>query len=179
MLYEQLDLNEVEPLDGGLRWLVPALVAAAAASGALLFFLLGQPIYGGLFLAGFVAMLVAAFVIDRGGSRRVEVEPVVLPDLALVGSALAISSDPAAITAADGSLKSLNPAYKTRFDGNRAPLELGKGKKGAAALDALRNAALREGQATSDKVELRGGPATVEVTRSGAGNDLLLWRFMG
>ena len=37
MLYEQLDLEAVEPLGGGLRWLVPALVAAAAASGALLF----------------------------------------------------------------------------------------------------------------------------------------------
>lgn len=73
MLYEQLDLDEVEPLDGGLRWLVPALVAAAAASGALLFFLIGQPVFGGLFLAGLVAMLIAAFVIDRRGSKRVEV----------------------------------------------------------------------------------------------------------
>ena len=60
MLYEQFDLAEAEPLRGGLRWLVPALVAAAAASGALLFYLLGQQLYGALFLAGFVAMLVAA-----------------------------------------------------------------------------------------------------------------------
>jgi hypothetical protein len=42
LLYEQFDLIEAEPLSGGLRWLVPALVAAAAARGALLFFLLGQ-----------------------------------------------------------------------------------------------------------------------------------------
>ena len=84
MLYEQFDLAESKPLDGGLRWLVPALVVAAAASGALLFYLIGQPLYGGLFLAGFVAMLVAAFVIDRRGARRIEVEPLVLPDLALV-----------------------------------------------------------------------------------------------
>ena len=179
MLYEQLDLNEVEPLDGGLRWLVPALVAAAAASGALMFFLLGQPIYGGLFLAGFVAMLVATFVIDRRGSRRVEVEPIVLPDLAVVGSALAISSDPAALTGADGSLRSLNPAYKARFDGNLPPLELGKGKKATAALEALRSAALRDGRATGEMVDLRSGPSGVEVLRSGAGDDLLLWRFAG
>ena len=57
MLYEQFDLSEAKPLSGGLRWLVPALVAAAAASGALLFYLLGQQLYGALFLAGFVAML--------------------------------------------------------------------------------------------------------------------------
>ena len=104
MLYEQLDLSEVEPLDGGFRWLVPALVAAAAVSGALLFFLIGQPIYGGLFLAGFVGMLVAAFVVDRRSSRRIEVEPIVLPDLALAGSVLNLSSDAAAITDPDGAL---------------------------------------------------------------------------
>ena len=79
LLYEQFDLAEAEPLDGGLRWLVPALVAAAAASGALLFFLIGQPLYGGLFLAGFVAMLVAAFVIDRRGAKRIEVAPLSCP----------------------------------------------------------------------------------------------------
>src|SRR5687768_685394 len=110
MLYEQLDLAEVEPLGGGLRWLVPALVAAAAASGALLFFVIGQPVFGGLFLAGFVGMLVAAFVIDRRGAKRIEIEPIVLPDLALVGSALNLCPYPAAITATDGSLKSMNAA---------------------------------------------------------------------
>ena len=80
MLYEQFDLSEAKPLSGGLRWLVPALVAAAAASGALLFYLLGQQLYGALFLAGFVAMLVAAFVIDRRGAKRVEAPPLILPD---------------------------------------------------------------------------------------------------
>ena len=161
MLYEQLDLNEVEPLGGGLRWLVPALVAAAAASGALLFFIIGQPVYGGLFFAGFAAMLVAAFIIDRRSSKRIEIEPVVLPDLALVGSALAISSDPAAITGADGSLRSINPSYKARFGSGTPPLELGKGKKAAAALQALLGTALRDGRAKGEKVELRGGAESI------------------
>ncbi len=178
MLFEQLDLAEVEPLDGGMRWLVPALVAGAAASGAALFFILGQPIYGGLFLAGFVAMLVAAFVIDRRGSKRVEVEPVVLPDLALVGSALALSSDPAALTDADGNLRAVNPAYKERFGSASGPLELGKGKKGAAALRSLREAAVRDGAARAEKVELGSGRAEIELSRSGISNDLLLWRFV-
>jgi two-component system, cell cycle sensor histidine kinase and response regulator CckA len=177
MLYEQLDLAEVEPLDGGMRWLVPALVAAAAASGAALFFIVGQPAYGGLFLAGFVAMLVAAFVIDRRGSRRIEVEPVILPDLALVGSILAISPDAAALTGTDGGLRAVNPAYKARFAGSPAPLDLGKGKKGAAALEGLRDTALRDGRAMADKVALNGGTANIEVALSGVSNDLLLWRF--
>jgi two-component system cell cycle sensor histidine kinase/response regulator CckA len=179
LLYEQLDLNEVEPLEGGLRWLMPGLVAAAAASGALLFFMIGQPIYGGLFLAGFVGMLVAAFVIDRRSARRVEVEPVILPDLALVGSALSLSPDAAVITAADGSLRSVNAAYKTRFGGTPDPLEAGKDKKAAKLLANLREAALRDGSASAEEVQTRKGPLRVEVSRVGIDNGLLLWRFAG
>jgi two-component system cell cycle sensor histidine kinase/response regulator CckA len=178
LLYEQFDLAESKPLDGGLRWLVPALVVAAAASGALLFYLIGQPLYGGLFLAGFVAMLVAAFVIDRRGARRIEVDPIILPDLALVGSALALSADPTAMTEADGSLKSINPAYKARF-GQRAPFELGKGKQAAKAIRALQETATRDGEGSMADVPLAVGPANVQVARAGANGDLFLWRFVG
>ncbi len=179
MLYEQLDLDEVEPLGSGLRWLVPALVAAAAASGALLFFILGQPIYGGLFLAGFVAMLIATFVIDRRSARRVEVEPIVLPDLALVGSALNLSAFPACITAVDGGLKSVNSTYKGRFGAAALPVELGKDKKAAKTLASLRDGAIRDGNAAVEVVQLQQGQSKVEVRRIGIGNDLLLWSFAG
>ena len=64
MLERQLALLEAQS-PGRLSWLVPALVAAAAASGALLFTWAGEPFYAGLFVAGMVAMLVAAFVIER------------------------------------------------------------------------------------------------------------------
>ncbi|MCL6697686.1 response regulator [Sphingomonas sp. NSE70-1] len=177
MLYEQLDLGEVEPLDGGFKWLVPGLVAAAAISGALLFFLIGQPIYGGLFLAGFVGMLVAAFVIDRRSAGRVEVEPIVLPDLALAGSALNLSSDPAAITDVEGALKAINIAYKDRFDGTPAPIEVGRNKAASTKLVRLKDAALRDGEGSSDIAVLGGAEARVEVSRIGIGRDLLLWRF--
>ena len=174
MLYEQLDLADSRPVDGGLRWLVPVLVAAAAASGALLFFMIGQPIYGGLFLAGFVGMLIAAFVIDRRGEKKVEMAPVILPDLALVGSALALSSDPIAMSGLDGMLKAANPAYKTRF-GTSPPVELG-GKKPGKLLQALREAALRDGEAANEII-LAGQAARVAVRRAGAAQDLLLWSF--
>ncbi len=177
MLYEQLDLADAKPLDGGLRWLVPALVAAAAASGALLFFLIGQPLYGGLFLAGFVAMLVAAFVIDRRGAKPMKIEPVVLPDLALVGSALGLSPDPAAMTGADGSLRSVNLAYKERFGGTPPPLELGAGKRAGKTLARLMETAVRDGDSAAANLALLGGPGSASVMRAGTNNDLLLWRF--
>ncbi|MFL6739070.1 MAG: response regulator [Sphingomicrobium sp.] len=158
---------------------MPGLVAAAAASGALLFFMIGQPIYGGLFLAGFVGMLVAAFVIDRRGAKRIEVEPVILPDLALVGSALSLSPDATVITAADGTLRSVNAAYKTRFGGTPDPLEAGKDKKAAKSLANLRELALRDGSATAEGIQTRKGALRVEVSRVGIDNGLLLWRFAG
>ena len=177
MLYEQLDLSEVEPLDGGFRWLVPALVAAAAVSGALLFFLIGQPIYGGLFLAGFVGMLVAAFVVDRRSSRRIEVEPIVLPDLALAGSVLNLSSDAAAITDPDGALKAINAAYKARFNGTPGPLEVGSDNSASKALVRLKDSALRDGDGSAEILVNGNAETKLDVSRIGVSRDLLLWRF--
>jgi len=116
VLNEQLTSLDREPLEGGWRWLVPALVAAAAASGALLFFLLGQPLYGGLFVAGFVAMLVAAFVIDRRTAKVLPAETVFLPDLSLVGATINASAAPTALTDHNGALLSVNAAYRRLFD---------------------------------------------------------------
>ena len=179
MLYEQFDFADTEPLDGGLRWLVPALVAAAAASGALLFYLVGQSLFAGIFLAGFVAMLVAAFVIDRRSPKAIEVAPLLLPDMELVGSAIALSADAVALTDAGGALRSVNAAYKTRFKSARPPLELGETAKVAKALQLAREKALRDGSAEAGELKLIGGGSSIAVTRVGAQKDLLLWRFEG
>ena len=178
MLYEQLAPIEARPLDGGLRWLVPALVAAAAGSGALLFFMVGQPLFAGLFLAGFVAMLVAAFVIDRRGARRVEVEPIVLADIALLGSVLDVAAEPAILTALDGTLRSVNAAYKARFPGTPLPTELGDSEQ-KVVLAQLRDRACRDGEAGSGNLALPGGSVAVSVNRVGSAGDMLLWRFPG
>ena len=177
MLYEQLDLVRDEPLDGGLRWLVPALVAAAAASGAVLFYLVDQPIYAGLFLAGFVAMLVAAFIIERRGGKRVEVDPIILPDLQLVGASLALARDPAALTAPDGTLRSINPAYQARF-GSHPPIEVGEDDAARDAIAVARERAWREGSGQTPLLDLGGGKATIRIERAGAQQDILLWSFI-
>jgi two-component system cell cycle sensor histidine kinase/response regulator CckA len=169
LLYERLDLGSPEPLDSGMRWLVPALVAAAAASGALLFFLIGQPLWAGLFFTGFVAMLVAAFVIDRRGAKRVEVAPIILPDLGLAGAILTLVDDPAALTAPDGRLVAANPAYKARF-GTASLLDI------TPAVGEVREAAWRDGSA-EQQVELDGAAMSVAVSRAGSGGDHLLWKL--
>ena len=176
MLYEQLDLVRDEPLDGGLRWLVPALVAAAAASGAVLFYLVDQPVFAGLFLAGFVAMLVAAFVIERRGGKRIEIDPVILPDLQLVGASLALAAEPAALTAPDGTLRSINPAYKTRF-GACPPSDLGQDEAASQQIAAARDTAWREGAGETPPLDLDGGKTSLRIERVGAHQDVLLWSF--
>ena len=179
MLYEQFDFADTEPLDGGLRWLVPALVAAAAVSGALLFYLVGQSLFAGIFLAGFVAMLVASFVIDRRTPKAVEVATLLLPDMELMGSAIALSADAVALTDASGALRSVNPAYRSLLETTRPPLELGANAKAGKALLRARDLALRDGKAELADLALAGGISSVGVTRVGAQKDLLLWRFMG
>src|SRR5690349_991986 len=115
MLERQIALLEAQP-SGQLPWLVPALVAAAAASGALLFTWAGEPTYAGLFVAGMVAMLVAAFVIERRGTiAPAETSTLAAPDYALAASLLGTSSDAVALTDASGRLVSANHAYRSRF----------------------------------------------------------------
>ena len=179
MLYEQFDLADTDPLDGGLRWLVPGLVAAAAASGALLFYLIGQSLYAGIFLAGFVAMLVAAFIIDRRTPRALEVAPIILSDVELVSSAIAQSADPVALTDSAGTLQAVNPAYRARFKSTQPPLELGTSAKAAKALQGARDAAFRDGRSELQEIALAGGSSGMVVARVGAQKDRLLWRFTG
>ena len=82
------------------------------------------------------------------------------------------------MTHADGTLKSINAAYKAAF-GQKPPLELGKGKQASNTVAGLADAALRDGEAGMADVPLAKGPAAVSVIRAGTDGDLLLWRFIG
>ena len=173
MIDSQLALLEAEP-PGGLRWLVPALVAAAAASGALLFASVGEPLFAGLFLAGVVAMLVAAFILDRRGSAAEGAVPAVpSPDFSLASTALNLTADPAALTDGEGRLLGANSAYRTRY-GEAGPEALPGSAKAKGLLQSLAARAWRDGRAAAD-VPLKGGTLPVAVERAGSAGDLLLW----
>ena len=118
-------LLEGGALDSGQRWLVPALVAAAAASGAGLFWVIGAPRFALLFFAGFVAMLVAVFVLERRGARIPAAEAVAVPDLSLLGMTLSLLGDAAVLTDGDARILVANPAYRDRFPDAPSPLSLG------------------------------------------------------
>ncbi|MCY7271112.1 MAG: response regulator [Sphingomonas bacterium] len=176
MLDRQIALLEAEP-PGGMSWLVPALVAAAAGSGALLFAAVGEPMFAGLFLAGVVAMLVAAFVLERRSVRAgFTVAPLPVPDFGLAAAILNLSRDGAALSDASGRLLSANAPYRTRF-GDSLPEDVGGTDAARDSLCDLRAAAWRDGQAGAAALSLRDQSAPVRVERVGARGDLLLWRF--
>ncbi len=175
MIDRQLALLETEP-PAGLRWLVPALVAAAAASGALLFASVGEPLFAGLFLAGVVAMLVAAFVLEKRGGGAEEAAPsLAVPDYALASAALNQTQDAAALTDREGQLLGTNNAYRSRY-GDTGPKALAGSAKIGELMQALGNQAWRDGRA-SGEAPLRGGRLPVSVERVGSAGDLLIWRI--
>ena len=177
MLYQPLAPIDSAPLDRGTRWLVPGLVAAAAASGALLFLIIGKPLFGGLFVAGMVGMLVAAFIVERRALRQPEPVTRAVPDLGLVGAAINLSREAIALTDGEGRLVSVNHAYRQRFEGDHAPLDLAIDAPSLALLTNARGEAWRDGRSTVDGIETSIGDVAVEVERSGARGDMLLWRF--
>jgi two-component system cell cycle sensor histidine kinase/response regulator CckA len=176
VLDRQIALLEAEP-PGGLPWAAPALVAAVAASGALLFSWVGEPVYAGIFAGGMVAMLVAAFIIERRGiSRAVETAAPAAPDFALAASVLDASTDAAALSDASGRLVLANAGYRKRF-GARLPEKTVNSVRDSDRLGALKVAAWRDGSAEDRDCTVIDGRSAVSVERVGAAGDYLLWKF--
>ena len=177
MLYQALPPIESTRLDRWERWLAPALAIGAGLTVALLLGLVGR---SGLALAAIIAGLGAAAIVRFIGSSHATaaVEPLVVgPDYSLVGSALGLSRDPAALTSAEGSLLIVNSAYREGFGGNRGPLTLGKGQEAADGLEMVKAMACRDGGGCVAGIVTETGTTSVEVERVGTHGDMLLWRF--
>lgn len=69
MLYQELPRIELTPRDRWGRWLVPALVAGAALTAAIVLLLIGQPLFG--FGAIFAGLAGAIFAYFEGPARAV------------------------------------------------------------------------------------------------------------
>src|SRR3954452_12364778 len=98
MLYQELPPIESTRLDGWGRWIVPAVIAAAALTTALLLFVLGQAWFAAA--AIFAGLATSVFVALRElPVARIPTEQLIAgPDYTLVGAALALSREPSALT---------------------------------------------------------------------------------
>ena len=178
MLQQALPVLDSRPADGAGRWLVPAIVAAAAVTGAGILAMVGATSAALLFLGVAAIGLPAALLFRRNRPAAPDLgELSAAPDFSLIGTMLALSGDAAALTDADGSLLAANAVYRERFDGKR-PDKLPKDNDSGQALEAARSMAWRDGGGCAAGVVTKAGAFAVEVERVGARSDLLLWRFL-
>ncbi|GAA4741361.1 hypothetical protein GCM10023264_02990 [Sphingomonas daechungensis] len=176
MLHQELPPIADRPLDGGGRWLLPGLGAAAVLSVAAIYFSVGPIpalVLALLALAGAVGGLIAF----RAPPEKAPVESIVQgPDYGLVGAALALCDEPAAITSPDGALLAANEAYRTRFDAV-PPLKLPADEESTQSILTAVSMAWRDGAGCVAGVATLAGTTAVEVQRAGLRNDMLLWRY--
>ena len=177
MLHQELPTIASHPLDGRSRWLLPALGCAAILSLALIWLQFGivpTLVLAGLAGGGGFAMLNALGKRTAGpGSEAVAEQS---SDFGLVGAALALCEEPAAITSTDGTLLAANEAYRTRFE-TVPPLRLPADHDSTQALLSVVSMAWRDGAGCAAGIATLAGTSAIEVQRAGVRNDLLLWRF--
>jgi len=175
MLHQELPAIAARPLDGGGRWLLPALGVAALVTLAAVYVLLGTT--AALVAAGLVAVGAGAGAVAlRSPVSPAMAEPLGGPDYSLAGAALALTRDPAAITSAEGALLAANEAYRERF-GTTAPPRLALDEPSEQSLGAAVAMAWRDGAGCAAGVATAAGAASVEIQRAGLRGDMLLWRF--
>ena len=176
MLHQQIPLIE-RGSDGPFgRLLVPALVLGAGLSMSMLLLVAAQPVLAGVAVLG---SAIAAFVADRRSPIRPTMPGALASglDFSLVGAALGLASEPAALTDGDGRLLIANAAYRERFGSSRPPLGLASDEGSLQGLEAARSMAWRDGAGCAGGIETDAGAVPVTVERAGASGGFLLWRF--
>jgi two-component system cell cycle sensor histidine kinase/response regulator CckA len=175
MLHQELPSIASRPLDGGSRWLLPGLGMAGILSLTALWLVVGP--VPALILAGLAGTGAIAGAIALRRPKTKPAESLAQgPDYSLVGAALALSEEPAAITSHDGALLAANEAYRIRFD-SVPPLKLPADEESTQSILTAVSMAWRDGAGCVAGVATLAGTTAVEVQRAGLRNDMLLWRY--
>ncbi len=176
MFHQELPDIAIGPDGAADRWLLPVIGAALAMTAAALLWM------GGMLLAAGLVLLVGLGVIGLATWRKERSAPAPTeslagsPDFSLVGSSLALCSESAAITSADGTLLVANTVYRERF-GATPPFSLAADAESSDSLQAAVSLAWRDGASCVAGVSTIAGTAAVEVQLAGLSGDHLLWRF--
>jgi two-component system cell cycle sensor histidine kinase/response regulator CckA len=156
-----------------------ALIAGGcgvAAAAIVLVILRSLPIAAAFLAAGLViggALIVARRLFAGSAADTVE------PDWSVARALAAGSSDALAVTDRAGRLVCANDRYEALFGGFPTPPALPIGDADASTLGAAGRAAWRDGSARVARLVSRGTPLSVEVSRAGEAEDMLVWRFGG
>ena len=177
MLHQELPLLDSGPVDRAPAWLVPLLAGLATIAGAAALWLAGQPVVAGLLVAAAAVAIILVHFLEHRPAGTIAGDIPVSPDFSIVGSALGLCADPAALTTSEGSLLLANEGYRERFGTGIAPLDLGSDDDARQSLAVARSMASRDGSGCAGGIRTKAGPAAVEVERVGGRGDLLIWRF--
>ena len=115
--------------------------------------------------------------ISRFSLEPCRASSIMAPDYSLVGSALALSREPTALTTDEGSLLIVNTAYRDRFGGSRSPLDLGADEHALQGLQLAKSMAWRDGAGCVPAVTTTAGPTPVEVERVGSQGQIAALAF--
>jgi two-component system, cell cycle sensor histidine kinase and response regulator CckA len=156
--------------------LVAILISALIGSLALLWFVSANLMLVGAMLAGLLAAF--ALVYYAVESRpAIKTQNHALPDWAITRSVADADNSAIAICDRAGRLLCANGLFTEWFDGLRAPPDLPIDEVSRELLIRASRAAWRDGLAMVDGVKRRSNEYHVQVTRSGIGDEYLLWRI--
>ncbi|MET0270009.1 MAG: histidine kinase dimerization/phospho-acceptor domain-containing protein, partial [Sphingomonas sp.] len=153
------------------------VLAAGIASALLLLWVLGEPLFAAVFLAGFCAVgALALMLVGRRGAVGQAEAPEA--DWSLTHAAIEDADRPVAITDRSGRLVCANRLYGQWFAGWPAPPGLPLTGDGAERLAAAARAAWRDGRADAQECGGGRGCFDVAIMRAGRREDHLVWRFL-
>ncbi|RST30821.1 response regulator [Sphingomonas ginkgonis] len=179
MLHAELAAIDAEPLDHGGPWLFPSIAGAGLASLALIAWVVGSPLVAGVLAVAALGAMAGLWVL----AQRSAVPPIVAEplsggpsaDFALVGAALSMVGDPAAITDGMGTLLSANGPWRERF-GPTPPRGIGRDDHAREGIELARTLAWRDGSGCAANIDTASGSIAVETERVGVNGDQLIWR---
>lgn len=165
------------PASGALRpWEWAIVAAAALGSATLLFWVTDSAALGAGFLSGLCLMIAAAVLLRRLVPGAIT-ETAAAPDWSMVRDAMAHDDVALAVTDRAGRLVCANDLYASWFGGFVTPPGLPVDARAGEALKTAGRTAWRDGAGKAADLRVGALRFDAEISRSGRGDDYLIWRF--
>ena len=160
---------------GATRAAFSISAAAGVAAGLVVLWLVGSAVVAAAFLGS--ALVLAGVLVAARRLFPGEAGAVAAPDWSVARAIAASSPDAIAVTDRAGRLVCANDRYEAVFGGFPTPPGLPVGAAGVDRLGAAGRAAWRDGDARVERLLANGTALAAEIARTGADDDLLVWRF--
>ena len=158
--------------------LIGGLLGAAILSATLIWLVGGSTLVAAAYVGGLLTLTLALLLASRLRAAP-EDEGLGQPDWSVTHAAIENRRRAIAITDRANRVTCANTCYEEWFGGGAAPMELGFDTADREKLAAAAKAAWRDGEGTAESLAFNatGKPYSLQVHRSGRGEDYLVWRF--